>query len=149
MILTSKNKFCRAFINVSLVFNFRRITRLAVSLKYRSHKILYRGDSWWNKTNIKFGKTGIRDGYNFWRLVKKCLTYHTPEEAGAKEIFNCPMFHIANDFVQFQGFFNPLFPVNYMKRNPEQPIITPLRQIEIKNPQVHFIKINIFDRKWM
>ena len=118
MILTSKNKFCKAFINVSLVFNFRRITRLAVSLKYRSHKILYRGDSWGNETNIKFGKIGIRDGYNFWRLVKKCLTYHTPEEAGAKEIFNCPMFHIANDFVQFQGFFNPLFPVNYMKKKP-------------------------------
>ena len=45
MITTNKNKFRKAFINISLVFNFRGITRLAVSFKYRSPKILCHGNS--------------------------------------------------------------------------------------------------------
>ena len=37
---------------------------------------------------------------------------------GVKKIFNFLMFHVASNFAQFQGFANPLFPVNYVKKKP-------------------------------
>ena len=61
MITTNKNKFRKAFINISLVFNFRGITRLAVSFKYRSPKTLCHGNSRENEALEKMRRENSRE----------------------------------------------------------------------------------------
>ena len=88
MIATSKNKFRKAFVNILLVFNFRGITRLAVSFKYKSHKNcaveiaeemrLVIIDKYLIRKNWYQGqKKEVRQ--------KKLFTCHAPEEVGGEE----------------------------------------------------------------